>query len=457
MYTCICACYISNSFLHSTDVQDIYGKFAKTSGPSVTNVMGIETDTVRCLECYSWPIEETRDFFHRTRTSGWPNSELLMRCQNAACYLVPKWDQREVDSDPDEWRYSFSMAEKILVRSFTNQQGRLFVCGKYLLKHAIHPQLERQLPHSNAKSIISSYHIKTAVFWLSETSDLKDADLITNVARLFRYLHDTIENGNGLPSFFINTCCLFSCVNHRQQQVLLSVIKHVIHNKLVYLSEYARQIGEGKSRYLDIADEYAFDDIHVNTLTNYFREISSDGSSDIYTDVCKVNIYTTRVLQMLAANNYNRDDIMTLIHILMSLGSMADMCVRLLLHLLYFREGNWQKLLTLSDSFPCEDSYRLPNAIDAFEATDNCCTEEFFEMYIRSRPISDKVEVPCSLVGSLMPVVIQHFMKHQFQYWNDSFEKNTSNRSSTFLRRPLRIDLNALWIYSMVNTCNAVV
>ncbi|XP_063406778.1 uncharacterized protein LOC134690697 [Mytilus trossulus] len=100
-----------------------------------------------------------------TRHRGqWPPNFVIDKINNCGCLLVPIGPKTVSDSDL-LWRVSFSVAEKILVHSFSFTQLLCYGLLKLTLKRIIDT-------HNAVKGLLCSYFLKTALFWVSETVEL---------------------------------------------------------------------------------------------------------------------------------------------------------------------------------------------------------------------------------------------------------------------------------------------
>ncbi|VDI34498.1 Hypothetical predicted protein [Mytilus galloprovincialis] len=93
----------------------------------------------------------------------WPPSYVIDRIKNCGCLLVPIGPK--TGSDNHLWRISFSVAEKILVHSFSFTQLLCYGLLKLTLKRTINT-------HNSVKGLLCSYFLKTALFWVSEEVDI---------------------------------------------------------------------------------------------------------------------------------------------------------------------------------------------------------------------------------------------------------------------------------------------
>lgn len=125
-------------------------------GPSLTSTIGpVSCDQVVCIAMKTWP-PSALPFVQRCHS--WPKPQVLNIITKNGCHLVPT-GHTNGNHEEEEWRISFSVAEKILVDSMSHCQFLLYGMMKVFLSEVINKDLEEK------DQSISSYHIKTAIFW----------------------------------------------------------------------------------------------------------------------------------------------------------------------------------------------------------------------------------------------------------------------------------------------------
>lgn len=100
------------------------------------------------------------------------------------------------DTQAIEWRLSLSKTEHLLTKSFNHVQMKCYVLMKLLLKWIIQPQV---------KDALSSYHIKTVMFWMSEEHERSfwmSENLNECLMVSLRKLRSYVEN-KCCPNYFI--------------------------------------------------------------------------------------------------------------------------------------------------------------------------------------------------------------------------------------------------------------
>ena len=84
-----------------------------------------DVDFVLCTNCPVWP-PEANSWTTRLRPSGWPNASTVAMVVDSGCDFVPA-THHDHRPNSEQWRYSFSRGEIILLQSWTS--------GKQLVYH----------------------------------------------------------------------------------------------------------------------------------------------------------------------------------------------------------------------------------------------------------------------------------------------------------------------------------
>ncbi|VDH98511.1 Hypothetical predicted protein [Mytilus galloprovincialis] len=132
----------------------------KLHGPCISSKDG-QYDFASCLKCETW-ICQAKPWISRPRTA-WPSPELISKITSCGVLFVPIGCKGSINENI-EWRISFSVAEKILIFSFSHTQLLCYAMLKILLKELV----DR---NEDLKGLLCSYYIKTLMFWISEETD----------------------------------------------------------------------------------------------------------------------------------------------------------------------------------------------------------------------------------------------------------------------------------------------
>ncbi|KAF0301941.1 hypothetical protein FJT64_025897 [Amphibalanus amphitrite] len=165
------------------------GAEPRVSGPAVTfddgqgDVDCVSCVPVRCEAAVPW-LAELRA---RPRPAGWPGERLLARLAGPL-HLVPVGPGA---ADRRLWRLSFSGPESLLVRALP---ARARYC--LLLLRLVRAHRRQQL------ATVSSYYLKTCVFWLCQWRPEADwQEPLAAIRAVLAMLEEAIDQGF-LPCFF---------------------------------------------------------------------------------------------------------------------------------------------------------------------------------------------------------------------------------------------------------------
>ena len=126
-------------------------------GPCTSGfIAGMEYDWAHCLKCDIWP-ENARSSIQRLYQCSWPSHDTLQDMVSDGVLFVPIGAKQSL-LEPMEWRISFSLAEKRLIHSMNHAQFLCYGLLKLFLKEAIDT-------NEDAKGLLCSYFLKTALFW----------------------------------------------------------------------------------------------------------------------------------------------------------------------------------------------------------------------------------------------------------------------------------------------------
>ncbi|CAC5406621.1 unnamed protein product [Mytilus coruscus] len=129
-------------------------------GPCISN-LSKTVDNVYCIRSKYLPHNAIQWTVRHRRQ--WPPNFVIDRIRSYGCLLVPIGSK--TISDSYLWRFSFSVAEKILVHSFNFTQLLCYCLLKLTFKRIVNAD-------NDVKELVCSYFLKTAVFWVSEEVDI---------------------------------------------------------------------------------------------------------------------------------------------------------------------------------------------------------------------------------------------------------------------------------------------
>lgn len=129
------------------------------SSPAVSGVMRSPIKPILCIHSPVWPLA-AREWAFRVRRYIWPTVELKKFILQHGCHVVPIGNSQSPNRHI-EWRWSFSLAEKLLVRTFNIAQLQCYFLMKMLVTYVINPMVLEGM---------TSYHVKTIMFHMVEST-----------------------------------------------------------------------------------------------------------------------------------------------------------------------------------------------------------------------------------------------------------------------------------------------
>ena len=197
--------------------------------------MTIELDYVYALSCEEWPTE-AREWISRKRYHNWPPKDVVDKISKQTCHVVPIGDKHS-EFFSMEWRISFLLGERELVWNFNDTQVQCYVLLKCIFKQHLAPLAPDQL---------SSYHLKTIVFWKSEENGLSiwyDENLLQCMIECLSELKKSIEEKT-LAHYFhrqinllahklenpIEKACVLQKIDEIQKHIVTNVLNCIIVN-----------------------------------------------------------------------------------------------------------------------------------------------------------------------------------------------------------------------------------
>ena len=198
-----------------------------TVGPSHVNASpaDIDTDNVQAFHSKTLPYI-ANEWIYRKRKYSWPSSHVISLSKAVGYHLVPVGDYN-TNLTQFQWRISFVLQECLLVRSFSYFQMQVYALMK-MIKTEV---LSAYKSQDTGDSLITSYHIKTLMFWTIECTPKYmwcENNLILCIQICMMFLKRCVKS-NFTPHYFMPQCNLFK--------------KHVLNdlsNVIIHLSNYAK-------------------------------------------------------------------------------------------------------------------------------------------------------------------------------------------------------------------------
>ncbi|KAL3847431.1 hypothetical protein ACJMK2_018340 [Sinanodonta woodiana] len=186
---------LNRSIMSNTNSQ----KYGFVSGPAIhcpgSNKMH-STDNVYAIRCSRWP-QEGYEWFQRRRLHGWPSPKQIQNAWKYGCFATPVGHPYSSEV-LQEWRLSFSITERDLVRSFEDTVMKVYILLKMIRKTYIEPVVG---------DAFSSYHCKVCMLWIREQSPRElwsEDNILYCLTRCLRQLYEWTTAGF-CPDYFIVT------------------------------------------------------------------------------------------------------------------------------------------------------------------------------------------------------------------------------------------------------------
>lgn len=187
----------------------------------------VETDRVPAIECMGWPNEANEWKIRKPR--NWPSADVVKNISTDRFMIVPKPSDLSGDTKK-EWRISFSIPEAKLFECFNEDQAKVY----FLLRSLYARHLKEKLG-----GILSSYHIKTVMFWTleeEEPSAWSEKSTLELFFRVLKKLLGFLKDGS-CPHYFIRNHNLCYKTSKKELENAASEISCFLHDPLAIFEE----------------------------------------------------------------------------------------------------------------------------------------------------------------------------------------------------------------------------
>src|SRR6218665_554753 len=161
-------------------------------------------DIVMSFWCPHWP-KEAQGWLKRPRLNGWPTTDIISEVAQNGCHLVYV-QHRSCRNDKEQWRFSFSLAEVILLQSWTQIQQIVYHLLRFFVKRKL---IQNDCPKED--EILCPYHLKTLMLWTCEEMSpewWESSSVISICSQLLKLLADWLKK-RYCPNYFIPEANLF--------------------------------------------------------------------------------------------------------------------------------------------------------------------------------------------------------------------------------------------------------
>jgi len=126
----------------------------------LTNFHGLTRDIVEAIWCPNWP-QEANEWKRRERRNGWPLPCTVENIVNNGCFLVAK-PHKESQYVGNEWRFSFSEAELLLIHTWNHVQMYIYHILRLIKSDVVNTC------GGKGMTFLTTYHFKTLMLWACE-------------------------------------------------------------------------------------------------------------------------------------------------------------------------------------------------------------------------------------------------------------------------------------------------
>ena len=203
----------------------------ETHGPAdtlPTQMTRASTDMVQAYRCLRWP-DSASEWLQRTRQHNWPAPELLNQLESMGFFLVPVGHPLS-NEKIKEWRISLSLQERFLMFKLNPTQHKCYIVMKMIKQDVLFNLV--------GESSLSSYHIKTCIFYMVENTP----DIFWVPENLLACIHCCLSCLNYwainwvCPNYFLPAENMFDGRLDRQlQQKLASALQTLLSADFKYL------------------------------------------------------------------------------------------------------------------------------------------------------------------------------------------------------------------------------
>jgi len=171
---------------------------------SFTETGSFSTDQVVAIWCPQWP-NEAKDWPRRQRKNNWPTTDKIHEVVQNGCHVVDA-KHPACKSDIHQCRISFSIAELILLQSWTQVQQIVYHMLRFFAKREL---IRKDCPKED--EVLCSYHLKTLMLWSCEEMSSEwwnSLSVIKICCNLLQKLSKWVKETR-CPNYFIPQANLF--------------------------------------------------------------------------------------------------------------------------------------------------------------------------------------------------------------------------------------------------------
>ncbi|XP_071177883.1 uncharacterized protein [Mytilus edulis] len=256
-------------------LQDMVPKFQiNIHGPCISDINDT-MDLAGCLKCDQW-VSHAQSWISRPRLE-WPSPELISKITLCGTLFVPIGNKGSLNENL-QWRISFSVAEKVLIYSFSHTQLLCYALLKILLKEIVNEKEE-------LKDLLCSYFLKTVMFWMSEeneTSVWRPDNIIPCFMACLKRLIYCIEYSTLLHYFIPDNNLFYLRFNNKQKNTLINFLKQS-HQKGIQIFSSSQTLHDYRRFQCETTRSMCEINLYkvIGSLTQYFYALCYKTNSSV--------------------------------------------------------------------------------------------------------------------------------------------------------------------------------
>src|SRR6218665_195562 len=178
-------------------------------------------DSVVAIWCPQWP-NEAKDWPRRQRQHKWPTIAIIHEVVQNGCHVVDA-KHAACKSDMHQCRLSFTVAELILLQSWTQVQQIVYHMLRFFAKREL---IRKDCPKED--EVLCTYHLKTLMLWSCEEMSPEwwnSLSVIKICCNLFQTLSKWLKETR-CPNYFISQANLFH--DRFNREIVIETINRLI-------------------------------------------------------------------------------------------------------------------------------------------------------------------------------------------------------------------------------------
>ena len=199
------------------------------------------------------------------RNGFWPKTEDRHRISKCDVFVVSRYAPVAPDTDKD-FCLSFNLAEMELARCMSQVQRDVFLILKSYLKGGFQASQDAINPQAELK--LKTFHLKTALYWVSEREDpeiWKESNIKEALLKVLRFIAEAVMKGR-LDHYFVPENNLFADLEEKDLDFIRKCMDQAIADPINYIHRFF-DLDDGKPVKIQFTED------ELNTLL----EMREDG------------------------------------------------------------------------------------------------------------------------------------------------------------------------------------